>query len=187
MGKIKLNHHSAVVLPYFINEKGQPVYIFERKSPEFKKPFFDGGLNFLGGNWQKGVNKDKSPRGLLYRELNEEFWNIEEPEESLNDLLGQIFVDESSKPLKMKYSDEEYLKEIQEVGNFFKENPDYVQTSVLSVMPPLTNFPLVLANSVFSKELSPSQVKKFKSLLDKFNGKLTTDNLQWGGETVGPK
>jgi len=68
----ELNHHSTGLLPYHINSQGSLEFVLEQKDPDFKKPYFDNGLNFLGGNWMKKDHEDKSPKETLIREIKEE-------------------------------------------------------------------------------------------------------------------
>jgi len=180
---IPLNHHSAVVLPYYFNEEGKPVFIFEKKSPKFKKPFFDNGLNFLGGNWQKGQHEDKSSLELISREINEEFWILSESEESYNVLLNQQFVKDEQEKLKIVYN-QSHLRKMQEIGNFLKQGLKYCKTYIVTVESPPMKKRVKYANTVFSRELFLDETKKMTSLIADYGGKLTTDNLQWGGATV---
>ncbi len=71
---IELNHHSASILPYHLDLEDRLNFVLERKSPDYKKPFFDNALNFFGGNWEKGKYNEKSPEETVSREIKEEFW-----------------------------------------------------------------------------------------------------------------
>lgn len=176
--KIKLNHHSASVLPYNIDKNGDLQFILEQKDPAYKKPFFDSGVNFEGGNREKGVHTDISPEATVKREIREEFWDMYEASESLNALLGQEFIVKEPKTAG-KY-DEKSVQRLKQAVPIFIKGMNYAGDYIMTVNAPITKTPLVYASSIFLKKLSEEEFKAMEELIKEFDGKLTTDNLKWG-------
>lgn len=171
-----LNHHSAAIFPYFIDDKLR--FITEQKDPGYKPPFFDNGLNLLGGNWQRG---DSDPKELLQREINEEFWRAYEGPESLNNLLSQEFL--HVEPNVIAQYDTASVKRIGEIADILSEN-EHMGDFIVTVKPPITNDNLTYAASVFGKELTKEEYTNITKILDEFNNQVTTDNLKRGNKTI---
>lgn len=187
---VKLGHHSAAMLPYCVNN-GKLYFLLEQKDPKFKTPFFDSGLNFLGGNWNPKDPKmtDASPEDTLAREVREEFFLTMEPEESLNALLGQDFLSkDAEKHAKVKATHTlDRLKRVQEAGARLMEGIQYAQSYIMTVNEPISKVgtgPIVYGSSIFVKEMSERGFQGLERLLGELDGKVSTDNLQWGGRTV---
>ncbi len=176
------NHHSAGLLPYFVHPKGGLTFILEQKDPKYKSPFFDSGLNFEGGNCEKGLHPDKNPKETLVREVSEEFWAQYEAPESLNTLLGQEFI--TREPDVVKKYDERNVRRIQQAVPLLTEGMEYVISYRVSVNPPITKTPLQYASSIFAKQLSEGEFSQLEAMIKEFDGRLTTDNLKWGGRIV---
>jgi len=179
---ITLNHHSAAVLPVHVDLEGAVHLLLEEKDKDYKAPFFDMGLNFLGGNWEKGVNTDESPRMLILRELVEEFWGLFEPTESLNNLLGEDFLKrEPEVAAKYDYASVQKIKQITDIiiadmrlaGNY-----------IMRVQPPITKEELAYGSTIFTAGLNAEKFKAIEAILREFDGKITTDNLKWGSRIV---
>ena len=179
---INLNHHAAAVLPYFIDSKGIFHFIFEQKDPNYKVPFFDNGLNFMGGNWQKGAFSDISPEETVQREVNQEFWNQYETPESLNELLGEKFLE--AEPLVGTQYDDEAIQRIKIAGQMLMEDVHHSSHFIMQIHPPIMKSSLSYGLTVFVKSLSSEAHNSIESIIDEYNGKLTTDNLKWGSKIV---
>ncbi len=167
--KYPLNHHSAGLLPY-IELDGKLFFILEQKDPGYKPPFFDNALNFLGGNWKKGVNPDKSPEELIRREISEEFWDSPEAPESLNELLGREFLTREADIDVKAYDTPKNMEKLRQVGR--------------TVGRPLSEPGLIYAAGIFLRELSPDEFKSIEAVLEEFGGKVTTDNVKRGSRVV---
>lgn len=176
MGKQILTHHAVVVLPFYSDK-----FIFEQKDKGYKPPFFEKGLNFLGGNWKKGINPDKKLEEVICRELREEFWMQYENPQSLNSILGETFLKrkEPNMPDITKKYDELSVKKIQQVGNIFEKDIIHASDYVVTVNPPIMKNKLDYGLSVFLKELTKEEFKIVQSVFKGFKGKITTDNLKW--------
>jgi len=179
---ITLNHHSAAVLPFHVDLEDTVHLILEEKDRQYRPPFFDGGLNFLGGNWEKGVNHDKTPRELIRREIDEEFWSKFEATESLNTLLGQKFLDHE--PEVFARYDQGRIQKIKQIGVIITANMQYVGDYVIRVQPPITNAELSYGSTIFTTSLDAEKFKTVESILREFDGKVTTDNLKYGSRVV---
>ncbi len=187
----KLGWHSAAVLPYFVSS-GELYFLLEQKDPKFRTPFFENGLNFLGGNCdlKKGIGKDDTtPEGTAAREVKEEFFLIKEPEESLNELLGQEFLTKDQELLsKVKVTHTlENLKRVRDAGTRLLEGVQYAQSYIMTVHEPISkpgSGPMVYGSSIFVKEMDEREFRGLEKLLDDLGGKVTTDNLKFGGKTV---
>ena len=179
---IILNHHSASVLPFYEDLEGKVHLILEEKDKEYKLPFFDNGLNFLGGNWEKGMHVDKSPRELVCREVDEEFWTIFEPTESLNGLLGESFL--KREPEVVAKYDHASVQKIKQIGALICSNMRYAGSYIIKIQPPITKTELVHGLTIFTNCLNSEKYKNIESVLKEFDGKLTTDNLKWGSHIV---
>ena len=176
MTEILLNHHSATVLPFY--ETPNDIYfILEQKDPRYKPPFFDKRLNFLGGNWKKGGNIDKSPIETVSREIREEFWCQHEDLESLNELLGQDFFKEEPE-IRATYN-QKALQKIIPIGKMFNESLEHVGDFKVTINPPIMDNRLVYGSTIFKKRLSRKEFKTIESVIEEFDGKLTTDTLKW--------
>ena len=182
MKELKLNHHAASLLSYYIDPEGVLHFILEQKDPGYKPPYFDEGLNFIGGNWKKGVNKDKSPKELVHRETKEEFWMIEEPLEYLNELLGEEFLKREVKG-GSKYDDKS-LKKISSVGEILKDGARYTKDYIVKISPPITKGILTYGLTAFTNKLSKEQFETIETIIDDFKGKLITDNLKYDSKIV---
>lgn len=181
-GLIKLNHHAGVVLPYHLDAEGTLHFILEQKDPGYKAPFFDNALNFLGGNWQKGVHDDKTPDEVAIREVEEEFWVRHEPAESLNELLGQDFL--QHEPEVLGRYNLQTAQRIQQAGRMLTEDIQYADSYLVDISPPICDPKLSYGLSVFTCPLSEEEFGTIEDLLTHFDGKLTTDNLRWGSRIV---
>ena len=179
---ITLNHHSAAVLPFHVDLEDTVHLILEEKDKGYKPPFFDSGLNFLGGNWEKGVHQDKTPRELVCREINEEFWSKFEATESLNALLGQKFLD-SEPEVAAKY-DQASIQKIRQIGALITADMRYAGNYIIKVQPPITKTELVYGSTIFTTGLDSEKFKTVEAILKEFDGKVTTDNLKWGSRVV---
>lgn len=178
-----LKHHCATILPFY--RKNDDIYfLLEQKDPKFRPPYFENGLNFLGGNWLK--DKDNSPLDILAREISEEFYLTNEPEESLNELLGQEFLkDESKRALVVASHTKERLGRVQQLGGSLLTQVTYAMSFVVTVRPPISKGDnLEYGASIFLKELSENEFSGMEALLSEFDGKVSTDNLKFGGKTV---
>lgn len=180
--KIILNHHAASLLAYYVNPEKGLHFILEQKDPDYKSPFFDNGLNLIGGNWKKGVNSDKSPEGLVHREINEEFWDKYEAPESLNQLLGEKFLKREPGVI-IKYNNES-IQRIKSVGKILDEGARYTIDYIVKISPPITKSVLTYGLTVFTNRLSAEEFGTIEAIIDEFDGKLITDNLKWGSKIV---
>lgn len=178
-----LKHHCATILPFY-RKNGDLYFLLEQKDPKFRQPYFENGLNFLGGNWIK--DKDNSPLDILAREISEEFYLTSEPEESLNALLGQEFLkDENKRALVVASHTPEKLSRVQQLGGSLLTQVSYAMSFVVTVRPPISkNDDLNYGASIFLKELSENEFNGLEKLLKEFDGKISTDNLKFGGKTV---
>lgn len=177
-----LNHHSAAVLPYFIDDKGKLHFIAEQKDSGYKPPFFDNGLNLLGGNWEKGKGyADRKPSELLQRKIAEEFWQIQESYERLNELLKENFL-ENEQEVTAKY-DSSAINRISEIADILTDN-NLMADFIVTVNPPVTKTPLAYASSVYGKELDAEEYDTINKILGEFNNRVTTDNLKKGNQTL---
>jgi len=174
-----VNHHSAGILP-LAQIKEELYFLLEHKDPQYKSPFFDGALNFLGGNWSKGVNPDNSPKELLEREIDEEFWKRYESPESLNTLLGQDFIQEHEE-VQCRY-DPKTIQRIQQIPGMILPNAEHCADYLVRVFPPITRDELQYLSSIFVAYLSESETDQLQTLILKLDGKLTTDNLKRGSK-----
>ena len=179
---IILNHHAASLLSYYIDPKGVLHFILEQKDPDYKPPFFDKGLNFIGGNWQKGVNDDASPEELVQREIEEEFWKKYEAPESLNELLGQEFLKREPEII-VKY-DYESVQRIKSVGKILGDGASYTKDYIVKIYPPITKDVLTYGLTAFTNQLSKGEFETIETIIDEFDGKLITDNIKWGSKIV---
>jgi len=177
-----LNHHAASLLTYYIDLKGVLHFILEQKDPDYKAPYFDNGLNFIGGNWKKGVNDDTSPVGLVRRELREEFWDKYEAPESLNELLGEEFLKREPEII-VKY-DYESVQRIKSVGKILEKDAKYTTDYIVKIPPPITKDVLTYGLTAFTNKLSKEEFETIETIIDDFDGKLITDNLKWGSKIV---
>ena len=179
---IILNHHAASLLAYYVDQEKGLHFILEQKDPDYKPPFFDNGLNLIGGNWKKGVNKDKSPEELVHREIEEEFWMIEEPQEYLNELLGEKFLKREVKG-GGKY-DDKFLQRIKSVGEILEDGASYTTNYIVNISPPITKGVLTYGLTVFTNKLSAEEFKTIETVINDFKGKLITDNLKYDSKIV---
>lgn len=177
----ELNHHAGVILPYYQDTDGTLYFIFEQKDPKYKKPFFDNGLNFLGGNYNKGINYDLSPEETVRREIAEEFGQIYEAPESINQILGQKFQKEDNKNLEVKL---ENLKELQIINDILQSNLSSPKNYILTTNPPIMKTPVTQGLSVFPRVLDKTEYQELKRIINMYNGTLTTDNHKWGSKIV---
>jgi len=179
----QLNHHAAVLLPYYLAEE-QVHFVLEQKDPNFRKPYFDGALNIIGGNWNKGLNPEQSPLETMMREVNEEFWRAYEGPESLNTILGQKFVeDEKTKPLLAAY-DHSKVRQIQQIGAMLLDGAKYGADFYVTALPPLMKTPLEYGLTVFTKELSGEEYEFIAETIKQLKNKVRTDDLKRDGSTV---
>jgi len=180
--KIKFNHHAAAVLPYYLNKERGLCFVLEQKGPDYMIPYFNNGLCLLGGNWQKGIHTEQSPEGTMIREVYEEFWNRAEEDDSLNDLIGEKVV--KRQPELIDKYDKAAIQRIQQIGEMFVNGVRYAADYIVSINPPILENVLTAGFSIFARELSDNEFKGVENIIDEFDGKLTTDNLKWGGRTV---
>lgn len=185
--KISINFHASSVLPYFIDNFGKIFFVLEQKDSNYIHPYFNNALNFIGGNFQKGINKDISPEETLDRELKEEFWVIEEEDESLNTILGEDS-ENNNKLNNDVLNNETYdpieITRINEIAEILIKEKQNFSCYLISTNPPLTQKPLTYLSSPFLRKLSESEFKTMKNLIKFFNGKLTPDNLKWGSKII---
>jgi hypothetical protein len=177
-----LNHHSASVLPYYQDPEGILRVVLERKDPCYKPPFFDSGFTFIGGNWQKGVNDDKSPEEVVLREIDEEFWMRYEAPEWLNQLLGEAFL--KQEPFIVAKYSQKAVNSIKAVRDVLYQGLRHAADFEVTVNPPVTKKPLVYGTSIFAKELSQDEFSTIEDVIAEFEGVVTTDNLVWGGRLM---
>ncbi len=178
-----LKFHSAGIFPYAFPKDKKITFLFEMKSEDYIPPFFNNGLGFLGGNRDA---KDESPERTLERELNEEFHIIcEDEEESLNELLGEEVLQERHIPFNMNY-DKKTIEDIKRVPSILLERKIYVGSYLATFSPPLAGIKREIRGieSIFIKELSQEEYLFVNTLLKKTEGKITTDNLKFGGKTL---
>ncbi len=179
---IILNHHAASLLAYYVDPEKGLHFILEQKDPDYKAPFFDNGLNFIGGNWKKGVNDDKSPEELVRREIKEEFWDKYEAPESLNELLGEKFLKREPEVI-VKY-DYDSVQRIKSVGKILEDGTSYTTDYIVKIHPPITKDVLTYGLTAFTNKLSKEEFETIETVIDEFDGKLITDNLKWGSKIV---
>lgn len=173
-----LNHHSASILPYICLD-GELHFILEKKSADYKPPFFDNALNFLGGNWNP---EDKSPEDTLEREVLEEFWSLHEGDESLNELLGQKFLPvEAEVDVRLP---KEIVGVLRELGPRLLAGHERAGQYIMSLRPPIVNENLAYSATIFMKALSVEDYAHFKIMIELFSGRLTTDNWKRGSSVV---
>lgn len=180
--KTILNHHSASVLPYHLDLEGKLHLILEKKDADYRPHYFNNGFSFIGGNWRKGVDEDRSPEDVVLRELDEEFWQRYEAPESLNEILGEQFL--KREPLKCVKYDQESVQRIRPFRDILGQNLVHTSDYIIRVEPPATENRLVYASSIFTRELSEDEFKDIKNILEEFSGTVTTDNLMWGSSIV---
>lgn len=173
-----LNHHGASLLPYICLDDTIH-FILERKSPEYKPPFFDGALNFIGGSWLPG---DKSPEDTIKREIFEEFWILKEEYEPLNTLLRQKFLPVEAR-VNVRLPDE-IVGVFEDLGPKLLNGRDYAGTYKVGVFPPVAEPSLFYGLSVFTNHLSVEDYAHLKMLIEVFSGRLTTDNWKHGSSIV---
>ncbi len=178
-----LNHHSATVLPYHLDNQGRLHFVLEQKDPKYKPPFFDNGLNFFGGNWEASKNPNEiSPEETAIREIREEFWQQYESPESLNDLLGQDFVDKQPN-LRESYG-KQSLDTIKEIGRTIVGDIKHAGDYIMRVRKPIVRDDVLSYGlTVFTKALSESKLIRIIGITEMFRGKLTKDNIKWGSKT----
>lgn len=180
MEKILLNHHAGVVLPYYRDEEGMLHFIMEQKSADYKPPYFDKGLNFIGGNW---MAQDNSPRGTVDRELAEEFRKIEEGPESLNGLLGgEKFLEREAEV--QSEEDVAAVENIQHFGETISKMMGHCADYVVEVHPPIREEVLRYGVSVFLNKISEIDYPRIEEIIAEYDGKLTTDCINRGGRIV---
>jgi hypothetical protein len=182
-----LEWHSAVVLPYHVDNDGSIRFLFERKDPGFAKPYFNSGLNMFGGNWIKSSEyTDKSPGDIITREIREEFYAIDEQEETYTQITGKT----DTEPNSTKENDRLSISDRQIVSGLIPlvlDGHKYAGTDITvwnqdfvgKVDPGKRS-----GSSYFVKELTAEEYGQTKEIVDGFGGKLTTDNLKWGGECL---
>ncbi len=174
---IILNHHAASLLSYYVDPEKGLHFILEQKDPGYKPPYFDKGLNFIGGNWKKGVNKDKSPKELVRREIEEEFWRRDEPIEYLNELLGEKFLKTEVIKEKAKYEgDDKPLQRINLVGKILEDGAIYTTDYIVKIPPRITKNTLTYGLTAFINKLSKEEFETIETIINDYNGELTTDN-----------
>ena len=71
-----MNYFSSQILPYYLDGNNLRI-LFERKSDCYVPPFFNNSLGLLGGNDERD-GREKCFRDILERELNEEFFVVDE-------------------------------------------------------------------------------------------------------------
>jgi len=180
MEKILLNHHAGVVLPYYADEEGILHFIMEEKSEDYKPPYFDNGLNFIGGNW---MAQDNSPRGTIDREVKEEFRRTPEALESLNSLLGgEKFLEREAEV--QSHEDVAAVENIQHFGETISKMMRHCADYVVEVHPPIRKEVLRYGVSVFLKKLREYESDWMGEILAEYGGKLTTDNINRGSRIV---
>ena len=183
MQKNLMNFYSSGILPYHFIDKGI-AFLFERKSDDYVPPFFNNSLGLLGGN--RGNTEDKSPEEVLERELKEEFHILEEGKESLNELIGQgILQEEEHAPRILNY-DKGTIEDIKRMPSVLLEGKVYTESYFVRFFPPLGGIEKEVKGieSVFTKKLSHEEYLFIAGLLKKTNGRITTDNLKFGGKTL---
>ena len=177
---VTLNHHAGTVLPYHVDLEGKLHFVLEQKDPGYNPPFFDNGLNFPGGNWEKGKHSDKSPEDVARRELAEEFWCQYDAPEASNPLLGK---DSPKIEPVTTYGDAD-KKKIQQLGRILAADIKFARSYIVTAPPPITKTKLVYGLSTFVKRLSLKEFQTIERILQEFDGKVTTDNLRWDSRTV---
>ncbi len=178
MPTICLNHHSAVVVPFVRTAQGGLNLLFEQKDSRFNPPYFDNGLCFIGGNWQRNKHRDLTAVDTLKREVSEEYWLITEESESLHQLIGENLTREISEDCS-PYP-ERQLAKIRHAARTLLKSPMHAADLVVKISPPIVNEDLVYGLTVFTNELEEAEYENWRRLLEEFNGKVTTDNLRWG-------
>ena len=181
--KANLKTHAGVVLPYHVDGNRDLHFVFERKDPGFKIPFFDNGLNFLGGNYQKGGKyTDASPEDTAVREIREEFGILEEDiDESYEKLTGQSF---ESWQRTQQTSENLRLDITKRFGNILSNDLKYVGADfIASIHSPLVKTDFQYAIAVFLRSLSQEEFGFISSNIADLEGRVTTDNLKWGSRT----
>ena len=182
---INLNFQCSGILPYYPSGNKRITFLFEMKSEDYVPPFFNNSLCFLGGN--RGNKKDKSPEAVLERELNEEFHILDEDEEeSLNDLIGQeVLKNQQGSPHTLNY-DEKTIEDIRRIPSVLLEEKIYAESYLVTFFPPFGGIKRKVKGieSIFVKELSSEEYLFVDNLLKKTDGRVTTDNLKFGGKTL---
>lgn len=179
------NHHSASVLPVYVDNYGNLNFLLEEKDPGYKEPYFNQGAVFFGGNWEKRKEyEDRSPKETLIREIEEEFRRIEDPLESLNELVGEDFISET----KDNYQKQDFSKRDKErvwsVGKLILRNLKHRANYEVTVRPPIMKeSDLVYGSSVFISPLSKKGYEHTKSVIEQYDGAITPDNVEWGSRT----
>ena len=175
------NHASTNVLPYHVGRDGTFTFLLERKGTSFKAPYFNGGLNPLGGNADPS-ELDGYPLQIGTREIREEFLIQEERPESLDQIVGQPLQDEL--PGEHEYTPAE-TRQVQEVGGIllrrWQHLVDYELTVGAPVMP---NHPLICLVNVFTRQLDDDEYSFISDTVARLGGKVTPDNRMWDGETA---
>ncbi|MBW2970471.1 hypothetical protein KY319_05090 [Candidatus Woesearchaeota archaeon] len=173
-----LNHHSASLLPYICLDDAVHL-ILEKKSFDYKVPFFDGALNFIGGNW---LSEDNSPEDTVRREVLEEFWSLDEEYEPLNALLRQKFL-----PVEARVDvrlPSEIVGVFKELGPRLLKKFDYAGDFKVGVYSPVADPAIFYGASVFANHMSLEDYAHLKMLIEVFSGRLTTDNWKHGSSIV---
>lgn len=176
-----MKFYGAGILPYYLPDI---TFLFEMRSEDYIVPFFNNSLSLFGGN---RTHVDKSPEEVLERELREEFHIIEEEEEeSLNNILGQSVLQEKDVAYTLLDPKEEIIKEIRKIPSILLDKMVYAGSYTNTFSPPLAGLEKKITgiDSVFLKELSNQDYFFLIDLLKKTGGKITTDNLKFGGKTL---
>lgn len=179
---MRLNHHSASILPFFADDKGKLFFLLEQKDPSFNPPYFNNGLSFIGGNYQPGDFPDLSPVDTLKREVLEEYWIATEADESLQNLLGETFT--IKKPNVEASYKEDQLDKIRQGARILLQSVMYAADFVMRISPPITNEDLFYGLTTFTRKFDSESFNYWRNLLEEFDGKLTTDNLRWNSRIV---
>ncbi len=175
---LRVSSHSAMLLPYHIDSHGELHVLLERKSPEFKAPYFNDGLNLLGGN---SCPQDKSSLQLLDRELREEFWLTQEEEETNEALFGTAQATATAHPKPTRHQ-----RALANELYHLIAQPDthiYAGTEIVEFRPPLVRAPTLVTGTTYLYQLDANEIADIRKITQELNGTVRTDDYAFGGKT----
>lgn len=176
---IELGWHAANLFAYHIDkETGEVKYFLDQKDSRFKTPYFNSGLNAPGGNYLKGKHNFVSPDDIIYSEISQEFYASKEEDEN----LGFVFKEDVQQVGSKELHSGENMQRISQIVPILLEGIEYLGTAITRYN--LSEIKLVepaMATSLYSKALSNEEYAFISELVNKFDSKLSTDSLKFGG------
>jgi len=171
-----LNHHTAAIIPYI--RKGNDItFLFEEKDLAFKAPFFDSGLNGIGGH-SFFSDTEPSPYQTVIRELREEFCQTEEAPEKVDLGLSQTDVTGLETAIAERRTGLAVATEVL-VGSLERARRfDTIKT----FSPPVMKEQLSHGHSDYLVELRPEEASEIVRSLQRYEGVVSPENLKFGGK-----